>query len=48
MQEIWVRNVSEALAIGKDALESSGIEVETRNGLALEFPGPVVRTYTHS
>tara|TARA_R100000664_G_C2756180_1_gene143998 strand:+ start:973 stop:1950 length:978 start_codon:yes stop_codon:yes gene_type:complete len=48
MQEIWVRNVSEALAIGKDALESSGIEVETRNGLALEFPGPVVTTYTHS
>ena len=40
--------VSEALFLGRQALLSSGVEVQTRNGLALEFPTPVITTYTHS
>lgn len=48
MQHIYARGVSEALYLGKQALESSGVEVQTRNGPALEFPTPVMTTYTHS
>jgi thymidylate synthase len=48
MQSIYARGVSEALYLGKQALESSGREVQTRNGVALEFPTPVMTTYTHS
>jgi len=48
MQSIYARGVSEALFLGKQALEESGREVQTRNGIALEFPTPVVTTYTHS
>ena len=48
MQSINARGVSEALYLGKQALESQGREVQTRNGLAIEFPTPVMTTYTHS
>ena len=48
MQSIYARGVSEALFLGQQALFSSGKEVNTRNGLALEFPTPVMTTYTHS
>mgnify|MGYP001024460874 FL=1 len=48
MQSIYARGVSEALFLGRQALLSSGVEVQTRNGLALEFPTPVITTYTHS
>jgi len=48
MQSIYARGVSEALFLGQQTLFSSGKEVNTRNGLALEFPTPVVTTYTHS
>lgn len=40
-----VRNVSEALFIVKQALEEDGVEIETRNGKALEFPEPCAITY---
>lgn len=45
MQSFLVRNVSEALFRGKQALLEQGREVNTRNGLALEFNTPVVTTY---
>ena len=48
MRSFFARGVSEALFLGQQALFSSGKEVNTRNGLALEFPTPVVTTYTHS
>jgi len=48
MRSIYVRNVSEALYLGKLALEEEGVKVQTRNGTALEFPTPVMTTYTHS
>ena len=43
----YARNVSEALFLGLQALQNSGVEVQTRNGPALEFPTPVCTTYTH-
>ena len=48
MQSINARGVSEALYLAKQGIESSGVEVQTRNGAALEFPTPVTTTYTHS
>ena len=48
MQSIYARGVSEALFLAKQGIESSGVEVQTRNGPALEFPTPVTTTYTHS
>ena len=48
MQSIHARNVSEALYLAKQALEVNGVEVQTRNGAALEFPTPVMTTYTDS
>ncbi len=48
MQSIHARGVSQALHLGKQALEANGVEVQTRNGPALEFPTPVTTTYTHS
>tara|TARA_R100001369_G_scaffold2822_6_gene9153 strand:- start:635 stop:1678 length:1044 start_codon:yes stop_codon:yes gene_type:complete len=45
MRSIYVRNVSEALFVGKQALQSEGKEVQTRNGPALEFATPVATTY---
>ena len=48
MQSFYVRNVAEALYVAKQALLVKGVEVETRNGPALEFPTPVTTIYTHS
>ena len=48
MQYINARNVSEALYLAVQALETTGVEVETRNGKALEFPYPVMTSYSHS
>ena len=48
MRCFYVRNVSEALYQVKLAIEEEGVKVETRNGTALEFPTPVMTTYTHS
>jgi len=48
MQPLYARGVSEALCLGKQALEATGREVKTRNGMALEFTTPVMTTYTHS
>ena len=48
MQSFYVRNVAEALYVAKQALLLKGVEVETRNGPALEFPTPVTTVYTHS
>ena len=48
MQYISARNVSEALYLAVQALETKGVEVETRNGKALEFACPVVTSYSHS
>lgn len=47
MKTYFVRNVSEALWIGMKDIENSGELVETRNGPAYEFSGPVGITYTH-
>ena len=47
MLSMEVRNVSEALFFGKQFIEQNGVEVQTRNGLALEFPTPVMTTYSH-
>ena len=47
MLSMEVRNVSEALFFGKQFIEQNGVEVQTRNGLALELPMPVITTYTH-
>ena len=35
-----VKNVSEAFYLCKQAIEEEGVEVETRNGPALEFETP--------
>jgi thymidylate synthase len=48
MQQIYARNVSEALWIGVQALESKGRWIQTRNGRALEFETPVCTTFTNS
>jgi len=40
-----VGNVAEALYLAKVELERHGVEVETRNGTALEFDTPVAITY---
>ena len=48
MQHINARNVSEALYLAVQALETKGVEVDTRNGKALEFPCPVMTSYSHS
>lgn len=48
MQYINARNVSEALYLAVQALETTGVEVNTRNGKALEFPYPVTTSYSHS
>ena len=48
MQYISARNVSEALYLAVQALETKGVEVETRNGKALEFACPVMTSYSHS
>ena len=48
MQYINARNVSEALYLAVQALENIGVEVDTRNGKALEFPCPVMTSYSHS
>ena len=42
-----VKNVSEALYVVKQALEEEGVEVDTRNGKALEFPVPCAITYNN-
>ena len=47
MLSIHARNVSEALFRGKQMMEEMGEQVQTRNGLALELPLPVITTYTH-
>ena len=47
MLSIHARNVSEALFRGKQMMQEMGEQVETRNGLALELPMPVITTYTH-
>ena len=47
MRTFYTRGVSEALFLGVQALKEEHIEVETRNGTALEFPTPVCTTYTH-
>ena len=48
MQSIHARNVSEALYLAKQKIEAEGVEVQTRNGVALEFPTPIMTTYTDS
>ena len=48
MQYISARNVSEALYLAVQALETKGVEVDTRNGKALEFACPVMTSYSHS
>ena len=45
MRSIVARNVSEALYLAKQAIDIEGVEVDTRNGKALEFPTPVMTTY---
>ena len=40
-----VRNVSEALHLVNQSLKVHGVQRETRNGPALEFPAPVAITY---
>jgi len=40
-------NVSDALWLVKQALETSGVEVDTRNGKALEFREPCAITYNN-
>ena len=47
VRSIYARNASEALHLGLQALESNGVEIETRNGPALEFDSPVATTYTN-
>ena len=44
MRTFYTRGVSEALFLGVQALKEEHIEVETRNGTALEFPTPVCTT----
>jgi thymidylate synthase len=40
-----VKNVSEALYVVNQSLRLNGVNRETRNGPAIEFPGPVAITY---
>lgn len=47
MKTYYVRNVSEALWIAMLDIQNTGELVETRNGPAYEFAGPVAITYTH-
>ena len=47
MYTVMARNVSEALFLGKQLIESSGIEIESRAGKTLELPRPCGTTYTH-
>ena len=47
MNHFLVRNVSEALFRAQEAIRIEGRDVQTRNGKAYEFKGPVVTTYTH-
>ena len=42
-----VTNVSEALFVVKQALEADGVEVETRNGKAIEFREPCAIVYNN-
>jgi thymidylate synthase len=48
VHNFFVRNVSEALYLGVQALQSSGRLIKSRNGDVLEFDTPVCTTYTHS
>ena len=48
MRSFFVRNVSEALYLGVQALQNSGTLIKSRNGDVLEFETPVCTTYTHS
>ena len=48
MYNIYSRGVSEALYQGIQRIQNTGVEVETRNGKALEFPMPVCTEYSHS
>lgn len=48
MYNIYSRGVSEALYHGIQVIQNTGVEVDTRNGKALEFPMPVCTEYTHS
>ena len=45
MYTITARCASEALYLAKQAILETGVEVNTRNGKALEFPTPVAITY---
>ena len=45
MRAFNVRNVSEALYVVNQAIRVVGVQQDTRNGPALEFPGPVAITY---
>jgi hypothetical protein len=45
--EFKVRNVNEMLPLGIDYLKTEGVEADTRNGVALAAPEPVVVTYRH-
>jgi len=48
LYNIYSRGVSEALYHGIQVIQNTGVEVDTRNGKALEFPMPVCTEYTHS
>tara|TARA_R110002074_G_scaffold225309_5_gene396825 strand:+ start:3062 stop:4045 length:984 start_codon:yes stop_codon:yes gene_type:complete len=48
LYNIYSRGVSEALYQGIQRIQNTGVEVETRNGKALEFPMPVCTEYSHS
>ena len=48
MQTFNVKNVSEALWVVKQAIKEEGRLVQTRNGDALEFTGPVITKYRNS
>jgi len=48
LYNIYSRGVSEALYHGIQVIQNTGVEVNTRNGKALEFPMPVCTEYTHS
>ena len=46
MLNIYARNVSEALYLGLTHLDQSGIWQASRSGRVIEYPAPVVTTYT--
>ena len=48
MHEIYARNVSDALFQGLQSIQNFGRRINTRNGEVLEFPSPVITTYTNS